>query len=79
MKQLLPILLFVISLTTLNNANAQFVVNVNVINCSGPAICDGSASIDSTNNLQFTALAWYMNGTLIQNGGTSIFNLCTGN
>ncbi|MFM7643234.1 MAG: T9SS type A sorting domain-containing protein [Sphingomonadales bacterium] len=79
MKQLLPILLFVIGLTTLNSANAQFVININVVNCSGPTICDGSASIDSTNTINFTTIAWYQNGVLFQNGGTSVTNLCPGN
>ncbi|MFM9004833.1 MAG: hypothetical protein ACKOSR_04935, partial [Flavobacteriales bacterium] len=79
MKQILPILLFVIGLTTLNSANAQFVININVVNCSGPAICDGSASIDSTNTINFTTIAWYQNGVLFQNGGTSVTNLCPGN
>lgn len=68
-----------LSFFSLNNAYSQFVFTVNVVDCSGPAICDGSASIDSTNTLNFSSITWYMNGTIIQNGGTSINNLCPGN
>jgi hypothetical protein len=78
MKNLLPILLFTFSFLHFT-AKAQFVMNVNVVNCSGPAICDGSASIDSTNTLNFTSISWYLNGVLYQNGGTTINNLCPGN
>lgn len=78
MKNLLPILLFTIGFLHFN-ANAQFVMNLNVVNCSGPAICDGSASIDSTNTPNFTNITWYLNGVLFQNGGTSVSNLCPGN
>ncbi|MFM8595757.1 MAG: T9SS type A sorting domain-containing protein [Flavobacteriales bacterium] len=77
MKLLLPILLVCASIIQSNQAQAQFVLNVTVNNTSGPAICDGSASIDS-NNINFVSVAWYMNGTLLQNGGTTIYNLCPG-
>lgn len=79
MKHFLPLILLTLSFFSLNNANSQFVFTVNVVDCSGPAICDGSASIDSTNTLNFSSITWYMNGTIIQNGGTSINNLCPGN
>ena len=79
MKHFLPLILLTLSFFSLNNAHSQFVFTVNVVDCSGPAICDGSASIDSTNTLNFSSITWYMNGTIIQNGGTSINNLCPGN
>jgi len=79
MKQLLPFLLLTLSLFSFNNVRAQFVVNVTTVDCSSPAACDGYATIDSSNTMNFTAVSWYMNGTLIQNGGNSIYNLCAGN
>ena len=79
MKQLLPILMLALSFFSFNNARAQFVVNVITVNCSGPAVCDGYAMIDSSNTMNFTSVLWYMNGTLIQNGGNAIYNLCPGN
>lgn len=77
MRLLLPLLLLSFGLFQTNKAQAQFVLNIIVNNASGPAICDGSASLDS-NNINFATIAWYMNGTLIQNGGTTIYNLCPG-
>jgi hypothetical protein len=79
MKQLLPILMLALSFLSFNNARAQFVVNVITVNSSGPAVCDGYAMIDSSNTMNFTSVLWYMNGTLIQNGGNAIYNLCPGN
>ncbi|MEN9993627.1 MAG: hypothetical protein RL762_284 [Bacteroidota bacterium] len=76
MKQLLQILLLTLSLFSFGNARAQFVLNVITVDCSSPSICDGYAMIDSSNT-NFT-VSWYMNGTLIQNGGTMISNLCPG-
>jgi hypothetical protein len=78
MKQLLPILMLALIFFSFNNARAQFVVNVIAIDCSGPAACDGYAMIDSSNTINFTSVLWYMNGTLIQNGGNAIYNLCAG-
>jgi hypothetical protein len=78
MKQFLPILMLALSLFSFNNARAQFVVNVITVDCSGPAVCDGYAMIDSSNTMNFTSVQWYMNGTLIQNGGNAIYNLCAG-
>ncbi|MEN9743864.1 MAG: hypothetical protein RLZZ65_1669 [Bacteroidota bacterium] len=77
MKLILPILLLCLSFFASNQAKAQFVLNVTVNNTSSPTSCDGSASLDS-NNIIFTTINWYLNGTLIQNGGTSINNLCPG-
>ncbi|MEY3592390.1 MAG: hypothetical protein RLZZ38_1366 [Bacteroidota bacterium] len=77
MRILLPLLFLSVGLFQTNKAQAQFVLNVIVNNASGPTICDGSASLDS-NNINFVTVAWYMNGTLIQNGGTTINNLCPG-
>ncbi len=68
-----------LSFLSFNNARAQFVVNVITVNSSGPAVCDGYAMIDSSNTMNFTSVLWYMNGTLIQNGGNAIYNLCPGN
>jgi hypothetical protein len=79
MKHFLPLLLLTFSIFSFSDVSAQFVFTVNVQDCSGPAICDGSASIDSTNTLNFSSITWYMNGNIIQNGGTSISNLCPGN
>jgi hypothetical protein len=79
MKQLLPFLLLTLSLFGFNNIRAQFVVNVITVDCSSPAACDGYAMIDSSNTINFTAVSWYMNGTLLQNGGNAIYNLCAGN
>ncbi|MEY5000427.1 MAG: hypothetical protein RLZZ211_463 [Bacteroidota bacterium] len=79
MKHFLPLLLLTFSFFSFSDVSAQFVFTVNVQDCSGPAICDGSASIDSTNTLNFSSITWYMNGNIIQNGGTSISNLCPGN
>ena len=78
MKQFLPILLLALSFFSFNNARAQFVVNVITVDCSGPGVCDGYAMIDSSNTMNFTSVLWYMNGTLIQNGGNAIYNLCAG-
>jgi hypothetical protein len=77
MKVFLPIFLLCLSLMASNQAKAQFVLNVIVVNTSSPSSCDGSASLDS-NNINFTTISWYMNGALIQNGGTTIYNLCPG-
>jgi hypothetical protein len=79
MKQFLPLLFLSISLLSFKHLKAQFVMNVLTVDCSSPNICDGYASIDSTNTLSFSNVIWYMNGNVIQNGGTSIFNLCPGN
>ncbi|MFM7006217.1 MAG: T9SS type A sorting domain-containing protein [Flavobacteriales bacterium] len=79
MKNLLLATLLTFFLGSTNKIVAQFVVSVNVVDCSSPAVCDGSAAIDSTNTLPLTTIAWYMNGVLLQNGGTSISNLCPGN
>lgn len=79
MKQLLPFLLLTLSLFSFNNIRAQFVVNVVTVDCSSPAACDGYAMIDSSNTMNFTSVQWYMNGSLIQNGGNAIYNLCAGN
>lgn len=78
MKQFLPILMLALSLFSFNNARAQFVVNVITVDCSGPGLCDGYAMIDSSNTMNFTSVLWYMNGSLIQNGGNAIYNLCAG-
>ncbi len=78
MRLFLPLLLLSVGLFQTNRAQAQFVLNIVVNDASGPAICDGSASIDS-NNINFVTITWYMNGTMIQNGGTTINNLCPGN
>ena len=78
MKLLLPLLLLTIVFFQSNEVKAQFVLNVIVNDVSGPGVCDGSASIDS-NNINFVTVAWYLNGTLFQNGGTTINNLCPGN
>ncbi len=78
MKQLLPILMLALSFLSFNNARAQFVVNVITVDCSGPGVCDGYAMIDSSNTMNFTSVLWYMNGSLIQNGGNAIYNLCAG-
>ena len=78
MKQLLPFLLLTLSLFSFNNIRAQFVVNVITVDCSSPAACDGYAMIDSSNTINFNAVSWYMNGTLLQNGGNAIYNLCPG-
>jgi hypothetical protein len=79
MKQLLPILLLTLSFFSFHNVRAQFVVNVITVDCSSPTTCDGYAMIDSSNTMNFTAISWYMNGALIQNGGNAIYNLCPGN
>lgn len=79
MKQLLPILFLALNLLTFNNVRAQFVVNVTTFDCSGPNTCDGAALIDSNNMVNFTSVMWYMGTSLIQNGGTTIANLCPGN
>ncbi|MEN9699400.1 MAG: hypothetical protein RLZZ301_598 [Bacteroidota bacterium] len=76
MKALFTLTLF---LGLFSGVKAQFVVNVNVTNCSGPNVCDGAASIDSSNTINLVSTAWYLNGTLLQTGGTSISNLCPGN
>ena len=78
MKHLLPFLLVCISILSYNNTKAQFVLTVNVVDCSAPTLCDGSASLDSLNN-PMTTIDWYLNGVLIQSGGTYIGNLCPGN
>lgn len=58
-------------------ASLGFIVSsqVNVINTSGPNVCDGSAYLaDSTTS----AISWNGSNGVIQNGGTSISNLCAG-
>lgn len=77
MKLILPVLLLCLSFFASNQAKAQFVLNVTVNNTSSPTSCDGSASLDS-NNINFATINWYLNGTLLQNGGTTIYNLCPG-
>ena len=79
MKHFLPILFLALSLIQSKHASAQFVVSVVTQDCSGPSVCDGYALIDSSNTVNFTSVLWYMNGTLLQNGGNAIFNLCPGN
>jgi len=71
--------LLTLSLFSFNNIRAQFVVNVITVDCSSPVACDGYAMIDSSNTMNFTSVQWYMNGSLIQNGGNAIYNLCAGN
>lgn len=78
MKKILPLLLLALTFLNVNKIQAQFVLTVNVVDCSAPALCDGSASLDSM-NLQLSTIDWYMNGVLIQSGGTYIGNLCPGN
>ena len=79
MKHFLPILFLALGFIQSKHASAQFVVNVVTQDCSGPSVCDGYALIDSSNTMNFTSVLWYMNGTLLQNGGNAIFNLCPGN
>ena len=79
MKHFLPILFLALSLVQSKHASAQFVVNLITVDCSSPNTCDGYAMIDSANTPNFTSVLWYMNGTLLQNGGNAIFNLCPGN
>lgn len=67
-----------LSFFSFNNTRAQFVLNVNTVDCSGPGVCNGLAMIDSSNTMNFTSVQWYMNGSLIQNGGNAIYNLCAG-
>ena len=77
MKVFLPFFLLCLSFLASPQAKAQFVLNVIVVNTTSPTSCDGYASLDS-NNINFTTINWFLNGTLIQNGGTSIYNLCPG-
>ena len=56
-----------------------FSQNVITTNTSGPAICDGSAYLDSSNFIiSNTSIYWSGNGTIIQQGGLSISGLCAG-
>lgn len=74
MKHFLPFLFLAFNLVQSKHVSAQFVVNVITQDCSGPSVCDGYALIDSSNTVNFTSVLWYMNGTLLQNGGNAIFN-----
>ena len=45
-------------------------------NTSGPAVCDGSAYLDSA--IVYTNVVWASNGAVLQQGGSYILNLCAG-
>lgn len=76
MKNLKFLLLAVISFISFN-LFSQIITQ----NTSSTGLCDGSAYIDSV-LIPFitpTSISWSSNGSVIQQGGTAIFNLCPGN
>jgi hypothetical protein len=75
MKTILT-LFFALSLLTV--AKAQTNANVIVTDCSGPAMCDGAATVIGTSlNTTYNDFYWFHNGIYL-NTGNSIFNLCPG-
>lgn len=77
MKNLKFLLLTLISVISLNLFSQVQVITQNT---STPNQCDGSAYIDSTalTFISSTSIWWAGNGTIIQQGGTVIYNLCPG-
>lgn len=65
-------------LLVLNNAWAQPVSPLTVIDASSPNSCDGSASITNPNNVITNTIVWYSNGAILAQGVTSVSNLCPG-
>ena len=65
-------------LLVLNNAWAQPVSPLTVIDASSPNACDGSASITNPNIVITNTIVWYSNGAILAQGVTSVSNLCAG-
>ena len=60
-------------------AHSQSNQNVIVTNCSGPAMCDGAATvIGSSLNTTYTNFLWFHN-SIYMDMGSNISNLCPGN
>lgn len=76
MKKLKRLFLALFSVISVNVSSQT---QVYITNTSGPNICDGTASIDST-NMGITSISWYSYdaGTTIQ-GVYNVTNLCPGN
>lgn len=55
-------------------------VNIITQNTSSPTLCDGSACMDSTTIglISNTSIYWAGGGTILQQGGYCIYNLCAG-
>lgn len=77
MKNLLSFIVLSM-LLVLNNAWAQPVSPLTVIDASSPNACDGSASITNPNNVIANTIVWYSNGAILAQGVTSVSNLCPG-
>lgn len=77
MKNLLSLAVLSMFLV-LNNAWAQPVSPLTVIDASSPNACDGSASITNPNIVITNTIVWYSNGAILAQGVTSVSNLCTG-
>jgi hypothetical protein len=60
-------------------AKAQTNTNVIITDCSGPAVCDGSATVNGTSLVTtYNNFQWFHNGTYLDMGN-NIYNLCPGN
>lgn len=77
MKNLLSLVVLSL-LLVLNNAWAQPVSPLTVIDASSPNACDGSASITNPNIVITNTIVWYSNGAILAQGVTSVSNLCAG-
>ena len=77
MKNLLSLVVLSM-LFVLNNAWAQPVSPLTVIDASSPNACDGSASITNPNIVITNTIVWYSNGAILAQGVTSVSNLCAG-
>ena len=72
--------LLLTSLITIVSVQVSAQINVLTQNTSAPTTCDGSACLDSTasNTVSATSIYWTGGGTIIQQGGYCIYNLCSG-
>lgn len=77
MKNLYAIKTLCIALFCLISLSALSQTQVTVTNTTSPAVCDGSATLDSMNVL-LTSIYWMGGGVVLQQGGYTINNLCPG-
>lgn len=68
------------ALITIVSIQISAQINVLTQNTSAPSTCDGSACLDSTasNTVSATSIYWAGGGSILQQGGYCIYNLCTG-
>lgn len=68
--------LFLLTLISVISLNLFSQVQVYTTNTSGPNVCDGTAVLDTTNNL--SAINWQGMGMIINQGSYYVNNLCPG-